>query len=140
MSTQVYEQVFLVNNIPEIAGIFEAQDIIKRYVLTGDWYMSEAKQFSEKFKFVNETIRRAYSRNTSKRDTTDIMASQFWEFGYDMHNNNGVEKLFIFAANCCVCGEYPSECNGHRKIPFCNCSHNQDNFYGFDDDEDDDYN
>ena len=136
MSTQVYEQVFLVNNIPAISGIFEAQDIIKKYVLTGDWYMSEARKFAEKFKFVNETIRRAYSRNTSTRDLSNIIANQFWEFGFDFHNNNNVEKMFMFSANCCVCGEYVREYIQNRKIKPCNCPHNQIGYYAFNDDED----
>jgi hypothetical protein len=137
-SAQVYEQVFLVNNIPEIAGIFEARDMIKRYVLTDIWHMKKAYEFAERFKHVNETIRRAYSRNTSTRDMIDRFAYQFWEFGFDMHNNNGVEKFFIFSANCCVCGEYAREFNIHRKMNYCECPHNQNDYYAFDDHYDED--
>uniref|UniRef100_A0A6C0HUR2 Uncharacterized protein n=1 Tax=viral metagenome TaxID=1070528 RepID=A0A6C0HUR2_9ZZZZ len=121
MSTQVYEQVFLVNNIPEIAGIFEVKDMIKRYVLTHNWHMEKAYEFAEKFKFVNETIRRAISRNNSNRQHSASIADQFWEFGFYLENEG--EKIFIYSSNCCICGEYTSF-KYDSNIPTCVCSHN----------------
>jgi len=139
MTTQVYEKVFLVNNILAISGIFEAQDIIKRYVLTDNWHMEKAYEFAEKFKYVNETIRRAISRNTSNWQYSDIMANQFWEFGFDFDNKYGVEKLYIYGSNCYVCGEYTRK---ESNIPSCICHHNEYGYgyHNFHDDDDDDTN
>ena len=53
MSTQLFETLFLVNNIPEIAGILQVRDMIKSYALQGDWYMNEATKFGQRFKKIN---------------------------------------------------------------------------------------
>jgi len=125
----IYERIFLVNNIPQIAGIFEVRDIIKQFVYKEDWYMNKAKEFSEKFKMVNESIRRAHCFVKIKNNIEKY--NQFWEFGFDMSNDkyreNGVdkyEKLHIYAENCFLCGEYTREYTINKNIPTCTCSHN----------------
>ena len=144
MSTQFFEQVFLVNNIPAISGIFEAQDIIKRYVFTGDYYMNKAKEFAEKFKNVNNAIRRAYSRKNPisyymyinyNEDPEFIgIHQQEWTFGFDSLNNTGSEfydeteeTLQLTSSNCYICGEYLQGYSLEvHNIPYCNCQHNNE--------------
>jgi len=133
MSTQIYEKLFLVNNIPKIEGMYQVRDMIKSFVYTGDWYMNKAKEFSERFKRVNRSIRRAYSRNNpiSLYFTThpvDITGIQEWKFGFNSCNDGGVEHIQINSANCYICGEY---IQGYSlvttNLSYCTCLHNQEN-------------
>lgn len=132
MSTQFYEKVFLVDNIPQIEGIQQVRDMIKSFVYTGDWYMNKAKEFSERFKKVNRSIRRAYSRNNpiSIYYTThpvDTNGLQEWKFGFNSCNDDRVEHIQINSANCYICGEY---IEGYSlvttNLPYCTCLHNQE--------------
>ena len=144
MSAQFFEQVFLVNNIPEIAGIFEAQDMIKRYVYTGEWYMEKACEFAERFKYVNDAIRRAYSRNNpiscymyinyNEDPVFNGLHQQEWTFGYDSLNNTATEicdgteeTIQITSSNCYLCGEYMQGYSLQvHNIRYCNCQHNNE--------------
>lgn len=135
MTTHFYEQIFLVNNIPEIAGILEVRDMIKSYAYSDEYYMNKAKEFAERFKIINETIRNAYSRRNPisqyvnyNEETTDYgIAQQEWDFGFDSVNNSGVEFLQIHSSNCYLCGEYLQGYSLHvGNIQYCNCQHNNE--------------
>ena len=142
MSTQLFETLFLVNNIPEIAGILQVRDMIKSYALQGDWYMNEATKFGQRFKKVNQAIRRAYSRKNPItyytynyynliNETNEKEQQQEWTFGFDSLNNRGVdnikEHLQIHSASCYICGEYiQGYSQTISRLPYCNCPHNDD--------------
>jgi hypothetical protein len=137
MSSKIYEQLFLVNNIPQIAGIFQVRDMIKSFVYTGEWYMNKAKEFAKRFKLVNETIRRAYSRNNPISIYMNqvylyhqnINKQQEWKFGFNSNNDDNVEHLQLNSANCYVCGEYIEEYSLVRtNLSYCTCQHNQEDF------------
>jgi len=93
----LYENLFLVNNIPKIEGILQVKDIIKQYAFMDIFYMIEdmkkAKKFAEKFRYVNLAIWQAYSRNKPIHDDIDCKVcsenkkkdiyQQSWTFGFD---------------------------------------------------------
>ena len=140
----LYENLFLVNNIPQIAGIFEARDIIKAYAYTDDWNMNKAYEFAEKFKNVNNAIRRAYSRknpisyfmyiNYSEDPVFTGIHQQEWTFGFDSMNNTTLdnydeteESLQMTSSNCYICGEYLQGYSLQlHNIKYCNCQHNNE--------------
>ena len=135
MTSQFYERLFLVDNIPEIAGIQQVRDMIKEYAYTGDFYMNKAKEFAERFKSVNSTIRRAYSRNNPilfymneiYLYHQNINKHQEWKFGFNSCNDNNEEHIQINSANCYICGEY---IEGYSfvttNLSYCTCQHNQE--------------
>jgi hypothetical protein len=103
MSTQVYEKLFLVNNIPKIEGILQVRDMIKGYAYTGEMnmirHMKRAKEYSKKFKYVNMAILQAYSRRNPIGDNHDNCTrclnrkdfdiyKQSWSWGFDEYQYN----------------------------------------------------
>jgi len=134
-TTAFYEQLFLVNNIPDIEGILQVRDMIKSYAYSDDYHMIKAKEFAERFKYVNQTIRNAYSRKnpisiyTHYNEETIVfeIPQQEWDFGFDSVNNNGVENLQLHSSNCYLCGEYLQGYSFHTSnIRYCNCQHNNE--------------
>uniref|UniRef100_A0A6C0HTN2 Uncharacterized protein n=1 Tax=viral metagenome TaxID=1070528 RepID=A0A6C0HTN2_9ZZZZ len=147
MTTQVYEELFLVNNIPEFEGIQEVSDMIKGYAYTSEMYMIRdmelARNFAYKFKLVNYAIRQAMSRKNSDKYIENYDDEEHWGFGYERYDPyeikncdmgyqfiNGnlihhIETLQIQAVNCYICGEYvhtDTRCKYYPyTLPFCNC-------------------
>ena len=115
MSTQVYEKLFLVNNIPKIEGMYQVRDLIKGYAYTGDMQMirdmKRAKEHSKKFKYVNLAIQYAYSRSNLIQDhhikndhdcshcenIKKDVNQQAWVFGFDRYeyDNNRSQHCYI---------------------------------------------
>ena len=101
MTTCVYENLFLVNNIPKIEGMYQVRDMIKNYAYIGEIYMiidmNNAKQHARIFKYVHIAIIRAYSRTNlmeCKHTTSDECIyclflkerdpeEQSWVWGFD---------------------------------------------------------
>ena len=162
MSTQLYEKLFLVNNIPKIEGILQVRDMIKGYAYIGEMYMARSKEHSEKFKYVHMAILQAYSRTNPmyynngdcidcvKRFNFDIY-KQSWSWGFDEYNHIDkyqhcrinhkneeyiIEKTQMISGNCYLCGEYIPFYADCYDIPHCHCDHN-DYMYIEDDDDDD---
>ena len=145
MSTQLYEKLFLVNNIPKIEGILQVRDMIKGYAYIGDMYMNLARNFSIKFKLVNIAIRQAYSNNNPKKcqccreSIESNIHGEVWFFAYDRYKRgtnknceigyeiiNGeliyhIEELRLEAKNCYICGEYIYNSTSSSNLPFCSC-------------------
>ena len=151
MSIQVYEKLFLVNNLPKIEGIQQVRDMIKGYAYTDDINMIRAKKYAEKFKYVHMTILQAYSRTNPihynhgdcirclKNLNFDIY-KQSWCWGFDDYDYNDkyhhsrivndknqkyiIEKTQMESGNCYLCGEYIPFYANHYDIPHCHCDHN----------------
>ena len=146
MSTQVYEKLFLVNNIPKIEGILQVRDMIKGYAYTDDMYMIRdmklAKKFSKKFKHVHMAIHQAYSRTNPvnceccREYRENDIHKEHWIFGYDRYdldevkncdlvdcreNVYHIEQLQLEATNCYICGEYITSSTSFSTLEFCSC-------------------
>ena len=129
-----YENLFLVNHIPQIEGILQVKDMIKGYAFMDVIYMmndmKDAKKHSEKFKYVNMAIWQAFSRRRPVDEDRDIH-QQNWVFGFDEYNydhrkpdegytlceiidyevherdmESYTEKIKMMSGNCYICGEY----------------------------------
>jgi len=165
MTTKLYENLFLVNNIPQIEGILQVRDMIKGYAfmdiinMMND--MKDAEKHAEKFKYVNMAIWQAFSRRRPVDEDRD-MYHQNWVFGFDEarygHDQEKwytlcnivdydeperdmkfyTEKIKIMSGNCYVCGEYIPYYAEHYyeyNIPYCFCNHNDHLYMDVDSDD-----
>lgn len=111
MTTTLFTKLLLVNNIPKIAGIYEAQDLIKKYAYGGEFLLYKALDFSVRFFSVNQEITLAYSRYNIPDDEchwgfdNGLLINEIGLELRDMPDNLIVQ---LQAVNCPRCGEYRS--------------------------------
>lgn len=119
--TELYNKLLLVQNIPEIGGAQEVQNLIKSYAYRNDMIMEKAKQFSERFSEVLNQIKRI------KISIEDVNNCE-WVAGKYM--DNVCLRTLLFKSVFCVCGDYKEIIcikfidfiNGVKhKYPKCKC-------------------
>ena len=134
MTSQLYENLFLVDNIPEIEGNQKVKNMIKKYAYTSEMYMVLARKFSLKFILVLEAIEKAYTRKNPtnckccREERENDIHEEIWTFMFDhtVEIINDVkiyytESLSIKAKNCYICGDYIYSNTSISNVPFCNC-------------------
>lgn len=117
--TDLYQKILLVQNIPKIQGISEAQDLIKLFAYRGDMFMEKANMFEKRFCKVLQHIKKICINIRLYIDNDNHL----WSFYAKKQINNQI----IFQSRFCgICGDYKTTFYRSRNItqvkyPKCKC-------------------
>lgn len=104
--TELSEKLFLVENIRQIQGIEQVQNLVKSFAYRGDKHMELAQQFEKRFVNVHNEIKtmKIYYYDDKCEYSDD-----------DFHNHTMVpmcsakyqgSALLFMSKFCCFCGDY----------------------------------
>lgn len=125
MTTELYENIWLVNHIPAIRGIWGVQDLIKAFVYRGDLYMEKAKRFAKRCFYVLQDIQNI---KIEIQKQIDVDIDYMGENILKLYCTKKLNNHFIFQSQICPnCGNYTCyfllryKKYPYKKYPRCKC-------------------